>query len=39
MYGEVRMIEVTKVVRVRRDGLPKKRIAARLGFCMEVLAS
>jgi hypothetical protein len=32
MYREVRMVEVTEVVRLWRDGVPKKRIAARLGL-------
>lgn len=32
MYREVRMIEITEVLRLWRDGVPKKRIAARLGL-------
>ncbi len=32
MYREVRMVEVTEVIRLWRDGVPKKRIAARLGL-------
>ena len=32
MYREVRMVEVTEVVRLWREGVPKKRIAARLGL-------
>jgi hypothetical protein len=31
MYREVRMVEITEVVRLWRGGVPKKRIAARLG--------
>jgi hypothetical protein len=29
MYREVRMVEFTEVLRLWRDGVPKKRIAAR----------
>jgi hypothetical protein len=32
MYREVRMVEITEVLRLWRDGVPKKRIAARLGL-------
>ena len=32
MYREVTMIEVREVLRLRGDGLPKKRIAAQLGL-------
>ena len=32
MYREVTMIEITEVLRLWRDGVPKKRIAARLGL-------
>jgi hypothetical protein len=32
MYREVTMVEITEVLRLWRDGLPKKRIAARLGL-------
>ena len=32
MYREVTMIEVTEVLRLWRDGLPTKRLAAQLGF-------
>ncbi len=32
MYREVRMIEITEVLRLWRAGVPKKRIAARLGL-------
>lgn len=32
MYREVRMVEITEVVRLWRAGVPKKRIAARLGL-------
>src|SRR5262249_23265251 len=32
MYCEVTMVEITEVLRLWRDGLPKKRIAARLGL-------
>jgi transposase len=32
MYREVTMIEVREVLRLRGEGLPKKRIAARLGL-------
>jgi hypothetical protein len=32
MYREVTMVEITEVVRQWRDGVPKKRIAARLGL-------
>ena len=32
MYREVRMVEITEVVRLWRDGIAKKRIAARLGL-------
>ena len=32
MYREVRMIEITEVLRLWRDGVAKKRIAARLGL-------
>jgi hypothetical protein len=32
MYREVRMVEITKVLRLWRAGVPKKRIAARLGL-------
>lgn len=32
MYREVTMIEVRKVLRLRGEGLPKKRITARPGL-------
>src|SRR5437762_12116925 len=32
MYRGVTMVEITEVLRLWRDGLPKKRIAARLGL-------
>jgi hypothetical protein len=32
MYREVTMIEVREVLRLRGEGLPKKRIAAQLGL-------
>src|SRR5574340_94519 len=32
MYREVRMVEITEVLRLWRAGVPKKRIAARLGL-------
>lgn len=32
MYREVRMVEITEVLRLWRDGVPKRRIAARLGL-------
>ena len=32
MYREVTMVEITEVLRLWRDGVPKKRIAARLGL-------
>jgi len=32
MYREVTMVEIAEVVRLWRDGVPKKRIAARLGL-------
>lgn len=32
MYREVTMLEITEVLRLWRDGVPKKRIAARLGL-------
>jgi transposase len=32
MYREVRMVEITEVLRLWRDGVAKKRIAARLGL-------
>ena len=32
MYREVTMVEITEVLRLWRDGLPTKRIAARLGL-------
>ena len=32
MYREVRMIEITEVLRLWRAGVPKKRVAARLGL-------
>jgi len=32
MYREVTMIEVKEVLRLRGEGLPKKRIAAQLGL-------
>ena len=32
MYREVRMVEITEVLRLWRDGVPKKCIAARLGL-------
>lgn len=32
MYREVRMVEIIEVLRLWRDGVPKKRIAARLGL-------
>ena|SRR5438477_1266744 len=32
MYREVTMVEITEVLRLWRDGLPKKRIAARVGL-------
>src|SRR5262245_29210904 len=32
MYREVRMVEITEVLRQWRDGVAKKRIAARLGL-------
>src|SRR5262245_50761678 len=32
MYRDVTMVEITEVLRLWRDGLPKKRIAARLGL-------
>ena len=32
MYREVTMIEIREVLRLRGEGLPKKRIAARLGL-------
>jgi hypothetical protein len=32
MYREVTMVEITGVLRLWRDGVPKKRIAARLGL-------
>lgn len=32
MYREVTMIEVRQVLRLRGEGLPKKRIAAQLGL-------
>jgi hypothetical protein len=32
MYREVTMIEVSEVLRLRGEGLPKKRIAAQLGL-------
>jgi hypothetical protein len=32
MYREVRMIEITELLRLWRDGVPTKRIAARLGL-------
>ena len=31
MYGEDEVIEITEVLRLWRAGVPKKRIAARLG--------
>ena len=35
MYREVTMIEVREVLRLRGEGLPKKRIAAQLGLRSE----
>jgi DNA-binding NarL/FixJ family response regulator len=32
MYREVTMIEIKEVLRLRGEGLPKKRIAAQLGL-------
>jgi hypothetical protein len=32
MYREVRMVEINEVLRLWRAGVPKKRIAARLGL-------
>ena len=32
MYREVTMIEIREVLRLRGEGLPKKRIAAQLGL-------
>ncbi len=32
MYREVTMIEVTEVLRLWREGLPTKRVAAQLGL-------
>ena len=32
MYREVRVIEITEVLRLWRAGVPKKRIAVRLGL-------
>src|SRR5438874_4213882 len=32
MYREVTMVEITEVLRLWRDGLPQKRIAARVGL-------
>ena len=32
MYREVTMIEIQEVLRLRGEGLPKKRIAAQLGL-------
>ncbi len=32
MYREVRMVEITEVLRLWRAGVPKKRFAARLGL-------
>ena len=32
MYREVRMVEITEVLRLWRAGVPKKRIAARRGL-------
>lgn len=32
MYREVRMVEITEILRLWRAGVPKKRIAARLGL-------
>jgi hypothetical protein len=31
MYREVRMVEITEVLRLWQDGVPKKRIAAASG--------
>src|SRR5207245_2079621 len=32
MYREVTMVEITEVLRLWREGVPKKRIAARVGL-------
>ena len=38
MYREVTMIEVREVLRLRGEGLPKKRIAAQLGLDPKTVA-